>query len=320
MRVLHDDTLCQGTEPPLLRCAITDPMTPVNCPVPANLKDGLATEAGVIPNVANAQLSHFVRTSTSGPSSRPVLCTSGPRFARPMPPLMQPLQEEICPVLPSITDSFLWDDSSEISPNQISLIQQQLAEAQCKPLQPMQHKQLILALVRSLSMECALPGCAVRMLTCFLVQDSWPRIVHHIGCCPAQLPALVKHNNLIAVELLLKLISTNSPRVNAFLGALIHMDLSVHAMEVVKTLTSAATLPEDFIHRYIHSCIAACEAIEQRSQKQQNRPVRLVCVFLQSLISTKIVDVKAIQFEVPPFCIKFSRIREAAVLYKMIHQ
>lgn len=152
------------------------------------------------------------------------------------------------------------------------------------------------------------------------VQDAWPRIVHHIGFCPAQLPSLVEHNNLIAVELLLKLMSTNSPRVNAFLGALIHMDLSVHAMEVVKTLTSAATLPEDFIHRYIHACIAACEAIEQRSQKQQNRPVRLVCVFLQSLINTKIVDIKAIQFEVPPFCIKFSRIREAAVLYKMIHQ
>jgi hypothetical protein len=64
-----------------------------------------------------------------------------------MPPLMQPLQEETCPVLPSIADSFLWDDGSEVSPSQIAAIQQQLAEAQCKPLQPMQHKELILTLV-----------------------------------------------------------------------------------------------------------------------------------------------------------------------------
>ena len=150
MRVLHDETLSRGKEPPILRCAITDPMTPLNCPVPASLKGGLATEAGMISNISDAQQSNVVCTATSGPVATPVLCTSGPRFARPMPPLMQPLQEEICPVLPSIADNFLWDDSSEVSPNQIALIQQQLAEAQCKPLQPMQHKQLILALVRSL--------------------------------------------------------------------------------------------------------------------------------------------------------------------------
>jgi hypothetical protein len=158
----------------------------------------------------------------------------------------------------------------------------------------------------------------IEFLTACGLQESWPRLVHHLGFCPAQLAALVEHNNMVAVELLLKLIKTNSPRVSSFLSALVHMGLSVHAMEVVKTLTSAATLPDDFIHRYIHACIAACEAIEERNQKQQNRPVRLVCVFLQSLIRQKIVDVKAIQFEVPSFCIKFSRIREAAVLFRLL--
>lgn len=143
-------------------------------------------------------------------------------------------------------------------------------------------------------------------------------MVHHIGFCPTQLPALVEHNNMVAVDLLLKLIETNSPRITAFLDVLVHMDLSVHSMEVVKTLTSAASLPEEFIHRYINSCIAACEAIEQRTPKQQNRPVRLVCVFLQSLIRTKMVDVRAIQYEVLSFCVKFSRIREAASLFRLL--
>jgi hypothetical protein len=123
---------------------------------------------------------------------------------------------------------------------------------------------------------------------------------------------------MIAVELLLKLIEVNSPRIPAFLNVLVKMDLSVHSMELVKTLTSAAALPEDFIHRYISACIAACDAIEQRSQKQQNRPVRLVCVFLQSLIRTKVIDVQAIQYEVLSFCVKFSRIREAASLFRLL--
>lgn len=150
MRLLHDDTFSQGTaEPPLLRCAITDPRTPLNCPVPTNLKEGLATEAGSHTTSSKVQVKGSVRTATAGSSVAPVLCTSGPRFARPMPPLMQPLQEETCPVLPSIADSLLWDDSSEVSPSQVAAIQQQLAEAQCKPLQPLQHKELILALVRS---------------------------------------------------------------------------------------------------------------------------------------------------------------------------
>lgn len=56
-------------------------------------------------------------------------------------------------MLPSISDSLLWDDASEVSPTQIAAIQQQLAEAQCKPLQPMQHKELILALVCLLSLK-----------------------------------------------------------------------------------------------------------------------------------------------------------------------
>jgi hypothetical protein len=144
--------------------------------------------------------------------------------------------------------------------------------------------------------------------------DTHPDFIEHIGLSPSNLHLLVEHSPSISIQCLLKLISTD--RMNEYLLTFIDMEMSLHSIEVINRLSTSIVLPQEFLQRYISTCIQTCE--KTKDKYLQNRFVRLVSVFIQSLIRNKVIDIKALFMEMRDFALQFRRIKEATALFQLL--
>ena len=149
------------------------------------------------------------------------------------------------------------------------------------------------------------------------------------GFSPPQLPPIVEKNPALAVAFLQLVLSPPlaSPVLSSlFLSPLLHSELSLHSMELVNRLSSASLLPPDFLPSYIHHALECCRRLSDRYA--QTRMVRLVCVFLLSLLRvdsssqqqrrTAAAGIDSLGVELQSFCVDFSKVKEATQLYRLL--
>lgn len=214
-----------------------------------------------------------------------------PDFIRPTPTPLPISEDEPMWLSPNIVSDVLWDYNMCVNNNTISVIKELFQKALKSNLQPEEIKVLTDAF------------------------DKDPKLVFKCGITPKELPQLVEQNPSVASAVLIKLLS--SFQLHQYLEKLVDMELTLASMEVVNKLANSADLPKEFLTLYITNCITHCEE-KNKDKMQQNRLVRLVCVFIKSLIKNKIINPREMIVELQAFCIEFSKIPEASALFKLL--
>ena len=221
--------------------------------------------------------------------------TIRPEFLRLVPPLHECTIDELIwlsPILNINHDEslFAWDSSMCISHTINGEIRQLIDKAYRGPINFEQQQKIIDEL------------------------NNDPELVYHIGLIPSKLPLLVENNPSISIQCLSKLSSSN--QLTEYLKSLTNMNMSLYSIEVVNRLSTSIVLPQEFLHLFVLTCIKTCE--NTKDKYLQNRFVRLVSVFIQSLIRNKVINIKEIFLEVQGFGFNFQHIKEASTLFQLL--
>ncbi|KAG0000857.1 hypothetical protein BGZ79_005399 [Entomortierella chlamydospora] len=105
--------------------------------------------------------------------------------------------------------------------------------------------------------------------------------------------------------------------VDSYLYTMTHAKrLTLHSLEVVNRLSAATTLSPQFLHAYIENAIRCCELVEDKVG--QARVVRMLCVFLQSLLRNEAITIPGYYHALQSFCVQFARVKEVANLFQSL--
>ena len=142
-----------------------------------------------------------------------------------------------------------------------------------------------------------------------------PKLIHRIGLTPKKLPNLIVKNPLIAVHILV-ILRKSSDFVD-YLKVLVDMEISINSLEVVNELSNHFFLPVEFLRFYFCNFINACELITDVSVSKPL--VRVLCFLMKSLVQKKaLTDADNFFLLVQDFCTKFSNVKEAGLLFKLL--
>uniref|UniRef100_A0A915PYM2 CCR4-NOT transcription complex subunit 11 n=1 Tax=Setaria digitata TaxID=48799 RepID=A0A915PYM2_9BILA len=144
-----------------------------------------------------------------------------------------------------------------------------------------------------------------------------PSLVKLIDIPLAKFDKYIDDNPAIAAAVIVARITKNCNELPQFFQLLAGMKISVQAMEVVNRLCTQVEFPQEYLNSYIATCVRRCEEPDQ-TPFMQCRQVRVVCVFLSSLIRSRAWDVRPLSVELQAFVLKFNHVREAASLYQAI--
>ncbi|ORZ15291.1 hypothetical protein BCR42DRAFT_416805 [Absidia repens] len=142
-----------------------------------------------------------------------------------------------------------------------------------------------------------------------------PYVAGLLPLAPKELPTLIELNHFLAVDLVPILL--NGSVTNAYLYFLSQPKITCNSMEVIHHVltTHHQALPDDFLHTYISNAIRTCELLEG---SWQERHVRMVAKFLQSLLDSQILPIADYMIEIKTFCLSYLKIRGVASLFRTV--
>lgn len=220
-----------------------------------------------------------------------------PEMVRPEPELLPVTEHELRWLDITDQEEFSWDEKDNHSSQRMS----ELMEAAMRSRLSLQQEDELLKLLSEKS--------AVQMLA-------------DIEFNSQKLTELVRSNPKIATRVLLTL--KHTPEITEYYNVLIKMDmtdhnLGLHCIQIVNDITGereTPPVPSDFVHQFITNVLQSCQWIQDACI--QTRLVRLVCVLVQTLIRTKVINIKDLSTEMQHFCILFARMKEVTALYRFI--